>query len=172
MEVGAASRTPRPATRDQALSRRTSSFLSLQRPNVLVMALVTLPVDAPIAEMFDVVRRDGGISKSSSLSPAQRLLITPPPVIRDFLPAATIDAFNSASAPLFLHEQDAAKLASGQALTEMGPDFHASSTLSRSESLLVWALIPDLKTRRTFEDCWGRYRSQLRQSSCILFGMH
>ncbi|KAI5476092.1 hypothetical protein MNV49_000410 [Pseudohyphozyma bogoriensis] len=70
--------------------------------------LVTLPSTAPLEDIFEVIKRDGGI------------------IISDFLSPEEVADFNAASEPIFATLKSTDEKA--QKLVEMGPDFHASHT--------------------------------------------
>ncbi|GAA5865188.1 hypothetical protein JCM8547_008307 [Rhodosporidiobolus lusitaniae] len=71
-------------------------------------ALTTLPVDAPLEEMLEVLQRDGGV------------------IIKDFLTPEQVEDFNAASAPFF--DGMPVTVQGEQRLKELGPDFHATGT--------------------------------------------
>ncbi|KAI5474451.1 hypothetical protein MNV49_003256 [Pseudohyphozyma bogoriensis] len=71
-------------------------------------ALVTLPATAPLEEIFEVIKRDGGI------------------IISDFLTPEEVADYNAATEPIFATLKSTDEKA--QKLVEMGPDFHASHT--------------------------------------------
>ncbi|GAA6010597.1 hypothetical protein JCM10207_007755 [Rhodosporidiobolus poonsookiae] len=96
-----------------------------------VSSLVTLPVDAPLEEMFAVIKRDGGLIVSGFLTPEE------------------VDEFNEKADPLFN-----ARLPTNerkQLLAEMGVDFHAPNTVHLRGML---GLLPEQVSKVVLHPVW------------------